>query len=264
MAAAAPPRRIRVAVADDTADMRLLLRTAMERRNDVELIGEATNGQEAIELAAALRPDLLVLDLAMPVLDGFDALPTLATVAPDTRIVILSALPATIHAVAARDAGAAAYLEKSAPIEVLIDELLRGANLVDAVLEGLSAAARLALGRDPTGPAQARRFVGATLGSWQETTLVDTVQLLVTELVTNVLVHTTTMPNVRIALLRDRVHVEVSDSDPTPPTVRHPPATAASGRGMALVQALASTWGTIRVDGGKVVWFDLERTRAEQ
>lgn len=252
-------RSIRVAIADDTADMRLMLRTAMEHRTDVELVGEAGNGQEAIELAAALRPDLLVLDISMPVLDGISALPTLAVAAPDMRIVILSALPAAAHAAAARDAGAVAYVEKTTAITHLVDEVLRGASLLDAVVGSLTASARLALGRDLTGPAQARRFVGAALGTWQETALVDTVQLLVTELVTNVLTHTTATPNVRVALLPAHVHVEVSDTDPSPATVRHPPVTSPSGRGMALVHALASAWGTIQVDGGKVIWFDVAR-----
>ena len=99
-----PPRRIRVVVADDTPDMRLLLRLSMARRPDIEVVGEAANGQEAIDLAAALRPDLLVLDLAMPVLDGLSALPTLALVAPETRVVILSAMPVEAFATDARSA----------------------------------------------------------------------------------------------------------------------------------------------------------------
>jgi DNA-binding NarL/FixJ family response regulator len=256
----APRRRIRVAVADDTPDMRLLLRVAMDDRPELELIGEATNGQEAIDLAAALRPDLLVLDVAMPVLDGLQALPKLAVVAPDTRVVILSALPAAEHSSLARDAGAAAYVEKTASIGVLIDELLRGANLLDSVMESLSASVHLALRRDLTSPSQARRFVAATLGNWRETKLVETIQLLVSELVTNVIVHTSGAPDVRVGLLRDHVHVEVLDASPKPARVGRPSATATSGRGLALVEALATAWGSVDIGRGKVVWFDVART----
>src|SRR6476659_854211 len=138
MGQGAPPRRIRVVVADDTPDMRLLLRVAMDRRTDVDLVAEAANGQEAIDLATALRPDLLVLDLAMPVLDGLSALPRLAEVAPDTRVVILSAMPGERFEANALAAGAAAFVQKSTSIDFLVDELLKGASLLEAVVSTLA------------------------------------------------------------------------------------------------------------------------------
>ena len=74
-------------IADDTDDIRLMLDIALGRRADVELVGEATDGQQAIDLVAALRPDLLVLDIAMPVLDGLSAAPRIREVSPETRVV---------------------------------------------------------------------------------------------------------------------------------------------------------------------------------
>jgi DNA-binding NarL/FixJ family response regulator len=254
-----PPRRIRVAVADDTPDMRLLLRIAMDRRPEIEIVGEAANGQEAIELAAALRPDLLVLDLEMPILDGLSALPTLTVVAPETRVVILSAMPADTVAVQAMSAGAAAFVQKTTSIESLVDELLRGASLLDAVIERLSASTEIALSRDTASPSEARRFVASALAGWKASRVVDTVELLVSELVTNVIVHTAAMPAVRVSLLPDLVHVEVVDSDPRPVQARQAPPTATSGRGLALVESLAAAWGSVEVDHGKVVWFDVTR-----
>jgi DNA-binding NarL/FixJ family response regulator len=255
----APARRIRVVVADDTPDMRLLLRLAMERRPEIEVVGEAANGQEAIDLAAGLRPDLLVLDLAMPVLDGLSALPGLAAVAPETRIVVLSAMPARSFALEAMSAGAAAFVQKSTSVESLVDELLRGASLLDAVVERLGASAEIALTRDTVSPSKARSFVASTLTGWRESGLVDTIELLVTELVTNVIVHTSAAPAVRVSLFPDRVHVEVVDTDPTPARARQALPSATSGRGLALVDALAVAWGSVEVDDGKVVWFDVSR-----
>ena len=259
MGQAVPPRRIRVVVADDTPDMRLLIRLAIDRRPELEVVGEATNGQEAIELAAALHPDLLVLDLAMPVLDGLAALPRLAVVAPQTRVVILSAMPADRVAAEALSAGAAAFVQKATPLGSLVDDLLRGASLLDAVVERLAASVGIALSRNTVSPSQARVFVASTLAGWQESRLVETIELLVTELVTNVIVHTTASPAVRVSLLPDRVHVEVVDADPTPVKARQALPSATSGRGLALVESLASAWGSVEIDDGKVVWFDVKR-----
>lgn len=239
--------------------MRLLLRIAMADHADLDVVGEAEHGQEAIELAAALRPDLLVLDLDMPVLDGLTALPRLRTVAPETRIVMLSAYPASLHKTGALEAGAAAYVEKRTPIPELVDEVLRGADLLGAVLATLSTSARIQLPADTTSPAEARRFVTATLGDWTHSDALSTVQLLITELVTNVVVHTTSAPDVRISLLPSHVHVEVADTGLSDAVARVATPQDVSGRGLQLVAALASAWGTTRVAGGKVVWFDVAR-----
>jgi DNA-binding NarL/FixJ family response regulator len=254
-----PARRIRVVVADDTPDMRLLLRVAMERRDDVDLVGEAANGLEAIDLVAALHPDLLVLDLAMPVMDGLSALPRLADVAPETRVVILSAMPVERFEAYALAAGAAAFVEKSTSIDYLVDELLKGASLLDAVVSTLAVSIQIALARDTRSPSDARRFVTSALTDWREAKLIETVELLVTELVTNVILHTSTTPDVRLSLLKDRVHVEVHDADPAAGRANLPAPSATSGRGLHLVNTLARAWGTVRVNGGKVVWFDIPR-----
>ena len=256
-----PSRTTRLLVVDDSDDIRLMLRLAVEERADVELVAEADNGEEAIALAGALRPDLLVLDVEMPVLDGISALPRLRQVAPDTRVVMLSALAEPVYEERARAAGAVAYVHKSTPVTVLIDELLSAADLLDSVLHTLSSTHHGVAG-DVTSPRLARRFLSDTLDSWGATDVVDTVTLLVSELVANVVVHTSTTPAVSVRLLTDRVHVEVSDGDPTLPEVKAAGIAATSGRGMAMVDALAMAWGAVPVEGGKIVWFDVARTPA--
>ena len=81
---------IRVLLCDDVASMRVALRAVLDLREGVEVVGEARNGDEAVERAAELRPDVVLLDLTMPGKDGLAALPELRRSAPEARIVILS------------------------------------------------------------------------------------------------------------------------------------------------------------------------------
>ena len=152
-----PSRPVRVVIADDDDDIRLMLRLALEPRPDIELLAAATDGAHAIELVTALRPDLLVLDVEMPVLDGLSALPTLREVSPETRVVMLSALNTPDHHARAFAAGAAAYLPKSTPITSLVDDLLGAADLLDSMIDALRPLSQFDVDRDLDGPARARR-----------------------------------------------------------------------------------------------------------
>jgi DNA-binding NarL/FixJ family response regulator len=252
---------LRVLLVDDTADVRLLVRMLLAERSGVDVVAEATNGLEAIELAAALQPDLIVLDIAMPELDGLSALPRLRTAAPESRIVMLSAFPRASQEAKAFAAGAAAYVEKTVATEELVDELIAGAGLLDVALRALMAPAHEGFAAAPESVSAARRFVAGTLAEWELTELADTITLLLSELVTNAIVHADAAPDVTVRLLPDRVHVEVADARPE--TVRAQETsddeTSTSGRGLALVEALATDWGSVAVPGGKVVWFDVAR-----
>ena len=106
------PRRASVVLADDTPDIRLLLRLALERTGDFEVVGEAKDGREAVALAGDLQPDAFVLDLAMPKMDGLQALPAIRERAPDTKVLVLSGFQASHMRSEARRKGADAYLEK--------------------------------------------------------------------------------------------------------------------------------------------------------
>jgi CheY-like chemotaxis protein len=253
------PMLLSVLLVDDTADIRLMVRALLSERDNLEVVAEAKNGEEAIELAAALQPDLIVLDIAMPVLDGLAALPLLQEASPDSRIVMLSAFPREAQAPAALAAGAAAYVEKTAAVDDLVDELLTGAGLLDVAVQALSERAREDFTADPKSVSAARRFVAGTLAQWDQGGLADTITLLLSELVTNAIVHAEAAPAVRVRLLRDRVHVEVADTRPETVQAQHPAETETSGRGLSLVEALATSWGSVALPGGKVVWFDVTR-----
>jgi signal transduction histidine kinase len=104
---------IRVLIADDTDDIRLLLRSALERDGRFVVVAEATDGVESIREAARHHPDAIILDLAMPLMDGLEAIPAIRRRSPGSRIVVLSVFPAERMATQVLEAGADAYLEKT-------------------------------------------------------------------------------------------------------------------------------------------------------
>jgi DNA-binding NarL/FixJ family response regulator len=103
-----------VLICDDNDAMRGLLRAIVDSAPTMRVVGEAADGNEAIVEAARLHPDVILLDLAMPKLSGFEALPELRRVAPDARIVVLSGFAGSSVAQQIIALGAAAYLEKGA------------------------------------------------------------------------------------------------------------------------------------------------------
>jgi DNA-binding NarL/FixJ family response regulator len=120
---------IRVAICDDLVDLRELFREVLEDAG-MQVVGEAEDGRTGIELAAALQPDVLVLDLEMPVMDGFEAIPLIRERAPQTAIVILSAFSAAAMADKALAAGAHSYLEKGARLDTIVETVRAAAAAV--------------------------------------------------------------------------------------------------------------------------------------
>jgi DNA-binding NarL/FixJ family response regulator len=100
-----------------------------------DVVGEASDGEDAVESAAALRPDLVLLDLSMPGMDGLTALPRLREAAPDCEVVVLTASGTEENLLGAIRGGAAGYLLKSEPPERIVD-FLRGVAQGEAALSG--------------------------------------------------------------------------------------------------------------------------------
>lgn len=124
-----PPRR--VVIVDDTDDLRELLRVAFER-SGYAVVGEAGDGEAAIAVVAEHRPDVVLLDLAMPVLDGLEALPTIRALVPDGVVLVLSGFGSDLMAERALSLGADGYVEKGAPLRSVVStvrDLLAGARL---------------------------------------------------------------------------------------------------------------------------------------
>jgi DNA-binding NarL/FixJ family response regulator len=124
----------RVLIVDDHPLTRDAL-GALLTQHGFSLAGEAAGGDDAIELARSLQPDLILLDLSMPGMDGLEALPRLREVAPDCEVVMLTASVAEENLLAAIRAGAAGYLLKTEPPERIV-EFLRGAAKGEAALSG--------------------------------------------------------------------------------------------------------------------------------
>jgi two-component system, NarL family, nitrate/nitrite response regulator NarL len=112
-----------------------------------EIVGEAGGGHEAIDRARELQPDVVLLDLSMPDLDGLSALPLLRTAAPDCEVVVLTASGDEANLLAAIRGGAAGYLLKTEPPERLVD-FLHGAARGEAALSGAVARRLLEQVRD--------------------------------------------------------------------------------------------------------------------
>ena len=112
---------IRVFLCDDVPAMRIVLRAVLEEDGDLEVVGEAGDGEEAVAEIAKVKPDVVVLDLSMPRLDGLEAIPRIHEVAPDARIVVFSGYAADRMAPLALAVNAARYVEKGRALEDLRD-----------------------------------------------------------------------------------------------------------------------------------------------
>ena len=113
-------RRIRVAIADDDAKLRSALCRYLSQEEDLALCGEAGDGLEALRLAESTPVDVFILDLAMPRMDGWQALRELRRVAPHTRVVILSGEDGEGVRKRALEEGASAFLNKSCGADAVV------------------------------------------------------------------------------------------------------------------------------------------------
>ncbi len=120
--------RIRVLLADDHVLVRQGTRELLEREEDIEVIAEADDGEEAVRLASSRRPDVAIMDIAMPKLNGIEATRQIKALRPTTAVLVLTAYDDDQYIFALLEAGAAGYLLK----DVHIDELIRAIRAVYA------------------------------------------------------------------------------------------------------------------------------------
>ena len=110
---------LRVFVADDVSDMRALVRFALEDTPDMVVVGEAGNGAAAVEGIGQTNPDVVLLDLSMPGLDGLEVIPVVQRKSPDTGIVVFSGFEAARMRGPTAELGADRYVEKGRPLDEL-------------------------------------------------------------------------------------------------------------------------------------------------
>jgi DNA-binding NarL/FixJ family response regulator len=113
---------LRLLIADDNEFMRMIVRTLLTCRRDWQVCGEAANGREAISKVSELSPDIVILDLTMPVMNGFEAAKQIRRIAPSTKIVLFS-----VHELlrTAAEVGADAFVSKRTSAQELIAAIER-------------------------------------------------------------------------------------------------------------------------------------------
>ncbi len=110
---------ISVVVCDDVPELRRLLREVLEEDEGMHVVGEAADGRQAVEVIEQLQPDVVILDLSMPELDGLEAIPLIHQVAPGAEICIFSGFEEGKVAEVALRLKASRYVRKGAPLEDL-------------------------------------------------------------------------------------------------------------------------------------------------
>jgi DNA-binding NarL/FixJ family response regulator len=119
---------VRVLLVDDQALVRAGFRMILEAQDDLEVVGEAGDGEQALELARAERPDVVLMDIRMPRLDGLEATRRLVAEQPDARVLVLTTFDLDEHVYDALEAGASGFLLK----DVGRDELVHAVRVVAA------------------------------------------------------------------------------------------------------------------------------------
>jgi DNA-binding NarL/FixJ family response regulator len=241
---------------DDDPDSRLLVTHALKRGETFRVIAETGEAEEALSLATTHDPDIAILELSLRGRDGLWVLPRIREAAPGTRVVLRSAFPASELHFAALSGGAVGYLEKSRSPLTLADDLLAVCGLLD-IIDARIDEAKARLGASDHTPRLARRFVKRAIERWQVRSELDVIELLVSELVTNSIVHARSDVEVSVAVVSDRIRVAVFDSSREPVALREAGPDDQSGRGLLMLDALAFAWGTEFTPGGKSVWFEV-------
>jgi two-component system, NarL family, response regulator NreC len=124
-------KKLRILLADDHTVMRTGLRILLERQPNLEVVGETENGRQTVELSASLKPDVLVMDVGMPILNGIEATKQIVDKSSTTAVVILSMYSDEAYVMRALKAGARAYLLKDSAAVDLI-------SAIEAVSQGKS------------------------------------------------------------------------------------------------------------------------------
>jgi len=120
----AQPKPVRVLIADDHRLFAEALEAILAADERIEVVGQAGDGGEAVELAGALKPDVVLMDVSMPVLDGFEATREIRSGGGETRVLMLTGSNSRADVDRSRDAGAAGYVTKDRIASELVEAIL--------------------------------------------------------------------------------------------------------------------------------------------
>ncbi|MDP2730394.1 MAG: response regulator transcription factor [Dehalococcoidales bacterium] len=113
--------QIRILLADDHPTVRAGTKRILEEHHDLSVVSDASDGESALELAKSLKPDVIILDIRMPKLNGFDVIKQLKHFSPNTRVLVFTAYDNDIYVLTWMEAGASGYLLKTCLPEELVD-----------------------------------------------------------------------------------------------------------------------------------------------
>jgi len=116
---------IRVLLVDDVEQVRRDLRTVLTLSSEIEIIGEAADGLEATSLAESLNPDVVLMDLEMPVLDGYEATRQIKSRFPSCKVITLTVHDYESARLKAKQSGVDAFLVKGAPVETIVQTITK-------------------------------------------------------------------------------------------------------------------------------------------
>ena len=126
--------KTRILIADDHAMLREGMRNLLEQEKDFELVGEAADGEEAVRLAQEIKPEVIIMDIVMPRLNGLEATKKIKQMLPATAILILSAYSDIHYIIGLLEAGACGYLLKSSPGKDVV-KAIRAVRAGESVLD---------------------------------------------------------------------------------------------------------------------------------
>jgi CheY-like chemotaxis protein len=241
-----------VLLVDDVEELRFLVRQALRLRGGFDVVAEAGDGRTAIEAAATLQPDVVVLDLGLPDLAGRDVLSMLRLAAPEMRVVVFTGGDA-IDKVTMRTE-VEGFVLKGDTVQYLVD-------LLDDLSRRGPRSAAFRVADRPDEIASARRFVAHHGQAWGYDNVIDDALIVVSELVTNAIIHARSACDLRLKDADHILRIEVIDGGSGSPELQRPNAHSEHGRGLLLVSAMCAAWGVDTMsDGRKMVWAELKRT----
>ena len=239
---------VRVLLVDDVVHVRRLVRNALRFREGFEVVAEADDGSHAVQHAAELQPDVVVLDLGLPDLAGHEVLSGIRAASPASKVVVFSGADAS--GIREQVEG---YVAKDAELDHLLD-------LLESVGRERGDQASMELPQDPSSVRRARRFVADKLTAWGLDQLRDDALLVTSELTANAITHAESSCELRLTLTSSALRIDVVDSGAGTPEPQPRSFTEEHGRGLVLVDAITTAWGLDVVPGdGKVVWAELTR-----
>ncbi len=114
-----PNPTIKVAIADDHHLFRAGVRASLSSRKDIQMVGEAENGMQLLNLLKHMRPDVILLDIQMPIMDGYATLPEIKKLHPDIKVIMLSMINDASMITRMMEIGANSYLTKESDAETI-------------------------------------------------------------------------------------------------------------------------------------------------